>query len=385
LKVIQEGELLLLLSWRHVMTDKIKILVVDDEEIVRNSLRDWLIESGYPVMVASDAFKALEILRKENIMILITDLKMPGMDGVELIKKGREINQNITAIIITAYGTISSAIDAMKSGAYDYIEKPFCPEKIDMILEKAVERQLLIMENLEKKESLDILNKSYLDLIGFVSHELIGILGGTTMSIATVRNGYLGSLTEKQKKSLDLALSNLDYFASTVKNFLNLSRIEKEEFYINKNKILIKEDIFDPSLENFIKEAEKKSLTITNNIETGLYINGDINLLKIVANNLIGNAVKYASEKGRIIVNSKSYDKTFEIEVYNDGRAVTEEEKEKLFKKFSRIDSPETKKAQGTGLGLFITKEIVEKHGGTIRVQPGEKGNSFIFTIEKFL
>lgn len=367
------------------MKNKIKILVVDDEAIVRNSLRDWLIEGGHSVIVASDAFKALEIIKEENIMILITDLKMPGMDGVELIKKAKDVNQNITSIVITAYGTISSAIDAMKAGAYDYIEKPFCPEKIDIILEKALERQLLIMENLEKKESLDILNKNYLDLIGFVSHELIGILGGTIMSVATVRKGYLGSLNEKQQKSLDLALNNMDYFSVTVKNFLNLSRIEKEELYVNKNKVLIKEDVFSPAIENFNKEAEKRSLLVEDNMEEGLLVMGDINLLKIVANNLMGNAVKYASNKGRIVLTSKTFDKTIEIGIYNEGRPLGEDEKDKLFKKFSRLDVPETKKVQGTGLGLFITREIVVKHGGDVRVEAGEKGNSFIFTLERFL
>jgi len=241
------------------MNSKIKILIADDEAIVRNSLRDWFIESGYSVLTASDGQEALKILEKEDIYILITDLKMPGMDGVELIKKAKEIKSGITSIVITAYGTIPTAIEAMKVGAYDYIEKPFSPEKMEIILEKAIERQTLILDNLEKKRSLDILNKSYLDLIGFVAHELIGIVGGTTLSVSTVKNGYLGPLNDKQKRSLELASENLDYFAATVKNFLNLSRIEKEEFYIERKELLLKEDVFDRSEERRVgKECRSR-------------------------------------------------------------------------------------------------------------------------------
>ena len=110
---------------------KAKILVVDDEAIVRELLCDWLSDFGYRVLTAENGPQALEIIEKERLGIVITDLVMPGMDGIELMKKAKDIIPNIEVIIITAYGSITSAIAAMKEGAYDYIEKPFCPERAE--------------------------------------------------------------------------------------------------------------------------------------------------------------------------------------------------------------------------------------------------------------
>ena len=104
-----------------------KILVVDDEAIVRESLRDWLSDVGHHVLTAENGPQALEIIEKEKPGIVIADLVMPGMDGIELLKKAKGISPDIEVIIITAYGSIPTAITAIREGAYDYIEKPFCP------------------------------------------------------------------------------------------------------------------------------------------------------------------------------------------------------------------------------------------------------------------
>jgi len=137
------------------MKKKVKILVVDDEAIVRESLRDWLSDVGHQVLIAEDGPRALEIIEEEKPGIVIADLVMPGMDGIELLKKAKEISPNIEVIIITAYGSIPTAIAAMREGAYDYIEKPFCPEMAELLVEKLAEHQWLIEENISLHQKLD--------------------------------------------------------------------------------------------------------------------------------------------------------------------------------------------------------------------------------------
>ncbi len=134
---------------------KIKILVVDDEAIVRESLHDWLSDAGYQVVAAEDGPKALEIIKKERPGIVISDLVIPGMDGIELMRKAREIQPQIEVIIITAYGSIPTAITAMKEGAFDYIEKPFCPERAELLVEKLAKHQQLVEENLSLRQRLE--------------------------------------------------------------------------------------------------------------------------------------------------------------------------------------------------------------------------------------
>jgi len=233
-------------------------------------------------------------------------------------------------------------------------------------------------------EELATLNKTYLDLVGFVSHELKGIVATTLLNAAAVRDGLFGQINEKQKNSLESVTKSLHYFRDTVRKFLDLSRIEKGELEVKKKQVSLREDVFDPCLETFSAEITDKKMKVTNNIAAEVKVNGDLDLLHIVANNLLGNAVKYGLEKGKIIISSESLADKVQIEVYNDSRPIKEEEKDKLFKKFSRLEVSKGKKIKGTGLGLFLTKEIITQHGGDIWVRPEENGNTFIFRIEKY-
>ncbi len=142
-----------------------KILIVDDEEIMRNSLYDWLNEDGYIAEAVENGHKALERLKKEPFDLAIVDLKMPGMDGIELLKQLTVINSKIPVIIITAYATIDSAVMAMKEGAADYLVKPFNPEEISLVIKKLLEHQRLIRENIRLRRELTRRFK-FQDLIG---------------------------------------------------------------------------------------------------------------------------------------------------------------------------------------------------------------------------
>ncbi len=137
------------------MKKKAKVLVVDDEAIIRESLRDWLSDVGHQVLIAENGSQALEIIEKEKPSIAIVDLVMPGMDGIELLKRAKEISPHIEVIIITAYGSVPTAIMAMREGAYDYIEKPFCPEKAELLIEKLMEHQRLVEENISLHQKLE--------------------------------------------------------------------------------------------------------------------------------------------------------------------------------------------------------------------------------------
>jgi two-component system response regulator AtoC len=134
---------------------KVKLLVVDDEAIVRESLNAWLKDVGYQVLTAENGHKALEVIEKEKPDIMIADLVMPGMDGIELMKRAKAQHPKIEVIIITAYASIPTAITAMKEGAYDYIEKPFCPERAELLVKKLAEHQELVEENLSLRQKLE--------------------------------------------------------------------------------------------------------------------------------------------------------------------------------------------------------------------------------------
>ena len=137
------------------MSNEVKILVVDDEPIIRDSFSDWLLDEGYEILTAEDAVKGLEILNHENPAIAIVDLIMPGIDGIEFLRRSKKIQPDIEVVVMTAYASIATAIAAIKEGAYDYIEKPFSPERITLILDKLLNHRKLIEENLSLQEKLD--------------------------------------------------------------------------------------------------------------------------------------------------------------------------------------------------------------------------------------
>ncbi|MDD4202393.1 MAG: cache domain-containing protein [Candidatus Omnitrophica bacterium] len=259
-------------------------------------------------------------------------------------------------------------------------------KELDQLSDSFNEMANKLDESYEKlqrsKEGIELLNKNYLDLISFVSHELKGILASTILNAYSVRDGFLGMVNFKQQKALDSITRNLDYLDSTVKNFLDLSRIEKNEITVNKRTIKLKEDVVDVSLDNFAKQITEKNITVENLISGDLEMNADKDLTLVVVNNLISNAIKYGEINGKIIIKaSKVADDRTQASIYNDSQPLTEEEGKIIFEKFRRLNTAKTKNVKGTGLGLFITKEIVTSQGGEIFMKPSANGNEFIFTI----
>src|SRR5512142_2887507 len=147
--------------------ERTRILVVDDEEIVRESLGGWLEKDGYTIAVCPDGPTAIARLKEERWSILIADLKMPGMDGLQVLEESKRIQPELAVVIMTAYATVDTAVAAMKAGAYDYLVKPFDPEELSIMMQKIVSQQTLVRENVVLRQALkqeyrfrDLLSKS---------------------------------------------------------------------------------------------------------------------------------------------------------------------------------------------------------------------------------
>jgi len=136
------------------MEKEMRILVVDDEEIVRESLSSWLKEDGYEVNAVESGIKALEEIQKNPCDVMLIDMKMPEMDGLQLLERVKKIKPETVMVIITAYPTVDTAVKAMKEGAYDYIVKPFNPEEISLVIKKIEEYLKLSRENILLKKQI---------------------------------------------------------------------------------------------------------------------------------------------------------------------------------------------------------------------------------------
>jgi len=252
-------------------------------------------------------------------------------------------------------------------------------DSFNVMAEKLVLRENSLAVSNRKLEDL---NKDYLELVGFVSHELKGILSSIVMNTYLLKDRVLGEVNDQQAKTLQSMSKNLDYLAVTVRNFLNLSRIEKGELKVNLKELDLKRDVFKESVEAFQSAAQEKQMTIVNDLPEGMRVSADKELMLIVVNNLIGNAVKYGRRGGAIRLSAHDKGEGFEVEFYNDGRPIAASDIEKLFNKFSRILYEGMEKVKGTGVGLFITRKIIERHGGRIWIEPQPDGNAFKFFIK---
>lgn len=151
-------------------TENARILIVDDEKAVRESLANWFRDEGYGVDVAESGKEALAKLTHSNWDVFLIDIRMPGMDGLELQRKLKEAQPDATVIIMTAYASVETAVEGMKQGAYDYIIKPFDPDDLEHTIRNAVERKQLVSENRQLRTKIDELN---------LLHEIVGTSAAT--------------------------------------------------------------------------------------------------------------------------------------------------------------------------------------------------------------
>ncbi len=353
------------------MMKKIKLLVIDDEDIVLNSTKRILKDYAYDIDMAHSGEEGLEKAEAKAYDIVVTDLMMPGIGGMEVLRNLRDTQPGVTVIVFTGYATVETVREALKIGAFDYIPKPFSPDEFRSVIDNAV----------KARESAS--DSKMLDLMAIVSHELKSPISVVHTTAETLYKGYFGNLDEKQQKSVEAILRNCQYLEDVIRNYLDLSKMDLENLESFKDKINLVDDVINPVLD--IPEYRKnlKKMPLKTDLEVKPEIFGDANLLKIVVTNLVNNAIKYGKEGTEIKINLKKENTSYVFSIFNEGVGVDEKDvHDKLFKKFSRLKQKGTEGIKGSGLGLYMCKEIVEKHNGRIYVKSvtGESV-TFYFTL----
>lgn len=227
-------------------------------------------------------------------------------------------------------------------------------------------------------------NRNYMEMLGFVAHELKNPLSSAVISLYTVKDGYLGEITPAQRKSLESVARNLEDFQDMIRNYLDLSRLEKGELEVTKTYFPLHARVVRPVLEELEGDLQRRQMVVENRIPEGKVVYADASLLKIVYSNLLSNGVKYGVEGGKILLEAHDNGSALTFSVRNDSAGIPQDQIPLLFRKFSRLYNPEYADRRGTGLGLYICREIAEKHGGAIWVdsQIGE-WVQFSFTLPK--
>jgi len=229
--------------------------------------------------------------------------------------------------------------------------------------------------------SLHKINTNYLDMLGFVSHELKNTLGVIYTSARTLHTGLVGSLTEPQSRLVGNISRSISTAVAMTRSYLDLARIESGALRPVSIETDLLNDIIIPVLDDLHQLIVEKKMIIEKALPESLVIMGDPNLLQIVYRNLISNAVKYGRRQGRIKLGAVRAEADLRFEVFNEGDGLPPDKLGRLFGKFVRF-SHENDAARSAGLGLFITRQIIAAHGGRIwaESEPGRWIN-FIFSL----
>lgn len=237
---------------------------------------------------------------------------------------------------------------------------------------------------LEQQRMIEEANNNYLEMLGFVTHELRNTLGSALFNLISVKEGAYGEVSESVSEGLSIVEESLNYLKDITNNYLQLSKLEYGDLYIEKRDIYLTTDVIEPVLSEFQKILDSKRIKVSVDIQSDFNFPADPNLMRVVYENLVGNAIKYGREGGEIKLSAVRTEDAVELTVWNDGEPIEQSLIPSLFHKFRRYDAKPMEGRRGSGLGLFIVKRIVEIHGGNIKVESSkEKGTSFIIKIPR--
>lgn len=225
---------------------------------------------------------------------------------------------------------------------------------------------------LTQKLATDTANKNYLDMLGFVTHELRSTISAALFNAALFKDGSYGELTPDLKEGIDSIDASLAYLLEITGNYLQLSRIERGDLMVVKSKVALLKSVIRPTLDHYNRLLSDRGMRVEIDVPDSLVIEGDVTLLRMVYDNLVGNAIKYGRTGGRIAIDARVEKDQVRLSVWNEGKGIPRALMPALFQKFQRHDVDETTGRKGTGLGLFIVKQIVTRHGGTISVDSRE-------------
>jgi signal transduction histidine kinase len=365
-------------------TETLKLAIVDDEEALGVALKriverlrvqvpDIGVEAAYEAALFTTGEQLLEAVAagaKFDLMLL--DLKLPGKDGLDVLSELNERGQNIVTIMITAYATFETAVQATKLGGYDFLAKPFSPEEIRSAVQKATTQ--LIM-NREARRLAGEQRQVRFNFISVLSHELKAPLNAI--------EGYLKILRTDEPPDrqhlVDRCIIRLDGMRKLIFDVLDLTRIESGQ----KQRNFIMVDlrfVAQAAVELLLPEAVERHIDIRICADGPVTLLADPAEMDIILNNLVSNAVKYNRDGGTVTVTLSREDDEARVAVADTGIGLSPDESAKLFHEFVRIKNEDTVKVLGSGLGLSTVRKLAQLYQGDATVK-SKKGSGSVFTV----
>jgi two-component system sensor histidine kinase/response regulator len=370
------------------------ILVIDDERGIRECCRRALTPAGYNVEVAETGGSGLRQLREGSFDLVLLDLMMPGMSGMEALDRIHEIDSEIVVIIITGYATVEAAVTTIKKGAYDFISKPFTSDDLLLVVNQGLEHRRLRLETkrlqaIEEEarelgrakvelEKLDAMKSRFMLT---VAHELRAPIAAIQGYLGLILDGYAA---DDEREMVESAYQRCGELLDMLHDLLLLAHMKERAAGVNRARTVSVAKTLEEVAGLMKPEAERKRLTLKVEIRDRPQMLADEEQLKQLWTNLISNGIRYTPPGGTVIVSLEERDGQVVGAVSDTGIGIAADDLPRIFDEFYRTHQAKEMEEHGTGLGLPIVKQIVDSYGGTIDVDSTVgKGTTFAFTLPR--
>ncbi|MFM7602021.1 MAG: ATP-binding protein [Pseudanabaena sp.] len=392
------------------MKSKVKsILVVDDEieiqRLFKQRFRKRIQANELDFIFASNGIEAIEILKNSNcISMVLTDIRMPEMDGLSLISKLAELDQNLKAVVVSAYGDMQNIRMAMNCGAFDFVTKPIDFEDLEITINKTLafvdslhEQQQKLEEAIKQVRSLELKeialahakeiaeasNAAKSAFLANMSHELRTPLNSILGLNEALQDEIFGKLNDKQLGALKTIESSSEHLLELINDILDLAKIEADQIQLNCELTSV-QYLCQSSLTFVKQQAIQKQIHLSSHVAEDIpdLLIDERRMLQVLIN-LLNNAVKFTPVGGKVILDThyNNDDKYVLFSITDTGIGISPENIKKLFQPFIQIDSDLNRQYEGTGLGLALAKRIVELHNGKMGLT-STVGVGSCFTVE---
>ena len=372
------------LGTQFIELSGLKILAVDDDRVNLRILRGILVAEGYVMAEADSGEKGLEIYEQFQPDLVLLDVVLPGINGFDTCREliRRHDSKAAPVIFITAKQESDDIVEGLSAGGVDYVPKPFRQKEVVARIRTHLAIRALFAKQRTLVRQLQLANEAKNKFLGMAAHDLRNPLASIRGLAEFVHDGTLGPVNAEQADALDTIQQASQSMLGLVNELLDVATIEAGELKLQQAPVALGE-LIEKAVAMGGMEASKKGTVIVFHERDGNPVCLlDAAKIRQVMDNLLSNAVKYSPPGSTVSVALKVIAGACAVSVRDQGPGIPENERDRLFKDFSRLSVQPTGGEKSTGLGLAICRKIIEAHRGSVTAEnlPG-RGCEFRFTL----